>query len=157
MTRDQSPLPPLPPHVPGRNERPAEDLFEAVKQQALDPTSDDTHHNNCCWQYGLHLFNNGYFWEAHEVWEAVWMLAPQNSRERVLLQGVIHLANAALKRKMDRPTATVRLIDLANGCFREAFPAEGQRQLMGLTQTELALCSAQCHPECSRSPTLTAR
>ena len=27
--------------------------------------------------YGVDLFNQGYWWEAHEAWEAVWLAAGQ--------------------------------------------------------------------------------
>ena len=49
--------------------------------------------------YGIDLFNHGYFWEAHEAWETVWLAA--GGRETscgLFVQGLIQLAAAQLKR-----------------------------------------------------------
>lgn len=49
--------------------------------------------------YGIDLFNHGYFWEAHEAWETVWLAA--GARETQcgrFVQGLIQLAAAQLKR-----------------------------------------------------------
>jgi hypothetical protein len=59
--------------------------------------------------YGVDLFNGGCFWEAHEVWEAVWLAAPPNSRRRQGLRALIQMANACLKRAMGKPKAFSRL------------------------------------------------
>jgi hypothetical protein len=48
-------------------------------------------------RFGVDLFNHGFPWEAHEVWESLWHAAPHHSRERLLLQGLIHAAAAAVK------------------------------------------------------------
>lgn len=50
-----------------------------------------------------------YYWEAHEVWEAVWQVTGANSPERLLLQALIQGANAQLKRKMGRSGAAGKL------------------------------------------------
>lgn len=55
----------------------------------------------------------GYFWEAHEVWEPVWMALPAGAAERALAQATIQLANASLKARMGRPRAVSRLCDIA--------------------------------------------
>lgn len=65
------------------------------------------------WCAGWQFLRQGYFWEAHELFEPVWMALPPNSRERALVQGVIQVANAALKARMRRPRAVLRLCDLA--------------------------------------------
>ena len=58
---------------------------------------------------GLAYFEAGYFWECHEVLEAVWMAAPNPSPERAFVQAIIQLANARLKLAMGQPNATRRL------------------------------------------------
>jgi predicted metal-dependent hydrolase len=63
------------------------------------------------WTSGWAFLDAGFFWEAHEVWEAVWLALPPNSAERRFAQAVIQLANALLKEKMDRPKAVRRLCD----------------------------------------------
>lgn len=42
---------------------------------------------------GARLFTDGHFFEAHEVWEAVWKALPAGE-ERRAIQGLIHLAVA---------------------------------------------------------------
>ena len=49
--------------------------------------------------YGIDLFNHGYWWEAHEALETVWMAAGQKSTLcGIFVQGLIQLAGAQLKR-----------------------------------------------------------
>ncbi|OKO84513.1 DUF309 domain-containing protein [Bradyrhizobium sp. AS23.2] len=60
-------------------------------------------------RYGLALNDRGYFWESQEVLEAVWAAAPQGSRERILLRACIHIANANLRLRMQRPHSAARL------------------------------------------------
>ncbi len=138
----------MPPHahVPGQNDRPAEGFFDFVEAHAADTTTEATYQHNIAWTYAIDLFNRGFYWETHEVLETLWMRAPQNSRERMLLQGVIHLANAALKLNMQRSVAADRLADKAIECFQEAFPAGGKETLMGLNAEELKGIASQCRP-----------
>ena len=96
-------------------------------------------------RYGLALNDAGFFWESHEILEAVWKVAPQGGRDRILLRACIQIANANLKVRMDRPRAAVRLFDealadltelavrqraqTASG-FADAFDAAGLIQLL---------------------------
>jgi hypothetical protein len=60
-------------------------------------------------RYGIALNDAGYFWESHEVLEAVWAAAPQGGRERILLRACIQIANANLRLRMQKPNAAARL------------------------------------------------
>jgi hypothetical protein len=60
-------------------------------------------------RYGLLLNDRGYFWEAQEVLETVWAAAPQGGRERILLRACVHIANANLRLRMQRPNSALRL------------------------------------------------
>jgi len=60
-------------------------------------------------RHGLALNDAGFFWECHEILEAVWMAAPQGGRDRILLRACIQVANANLKSRMQRAAAAVRL------------------------------------------------
>lgn len=55
--------------------------------------------------FGFHLYNNGFFWEAHEVWEPVLIGIPVNSPERLMLKRLFLIANCCLKLAMGRPNA----------------------------------------------------
>ncbi len=48
--------------------------------------------------YGVDLFNYGYWWEAHEAWETVWLAAGPETEVGRAVQGLIQLAAAQLKR-----------------------------------------------------------
>jgi len=49
--------------------------------------------------FGIDLFNHGYWWEAHEALETVWLAAGQKSTLcGKFVQGLIQLAGAQLKR-----------------------------------------------------------
>lgn len=103
-------------------------------------TRSATASSNSAWLYGLDLAETGYFWEAHEVLEAVWLNAPPNSPERKQVQAVIQLANAALKSSMGRPNAAQRLCAMARALSAEAAGAGlGQEPagVMGLNSTDL--------------------
>ena len=64
-------------------------------------------------RYGLGLNDAGFFWESHEILEAVWAAAPQGGRERILLRACIQIANANLKLRMQRASAAARLFSEA--------------------------------------------
>jgi hypothetical protein len=60
-------------------------------------------------RYGLGLNDAGFFWESHEILEAVWAAAPQGGRARILLRACIQIANANLKLRMKKSNAALRL------------------------------------------------
>ena len=108
-----------------------------MKALLADVTDDAGAAANAPWRHGLRLLDEGFFWEAHEVLEPVWLRAAPNSRERHLVQAVIQLANGGLKRALDRPRAAARLGALALEATARAFPGARDARLMGLSRDEL--------------------
>lgn len=49
------------------------------------------------WRRGLALFEEGSFWEAHEVWEELWQIGHKQSCAGLVLRGLIQAAAACLK------------------------------------------------------------
>ncbi len=47
--------------------------------------------------YGIDLFNHGYWWEAHEAWERVWLTTPKLDLHGQFLQALIQYSAAFLK------------------------------------------------------------
>lgn len=90
--------------IPGQTARHPEGWFDALK---ADPET--------ALRVGIAYFERGYFWECHEVLEAVWLEAPDPSPERDMVQAVIQLANARLKLRMGRPKAAARLCGMVAG------------------------------------------
>lgn len=96
-------------HIPGQSPRHPEGTFDALCETVRPEQPCGAVFASDAWRAGLQFLETGYFWEAHEVWEAVWMALPEGSDEKRLVQGMIQLANAELKRRMDRPGAVRRL------------------------------------------------
>lgn len=111
-------------HIPGQNSRHPEGTFDDIRARALTPTVSATAAKNAAFQAGLDLLETGFYWESHEILEPVWMNAPANAPERFLVQALIQLANAALKQKMGRPKAALRLCAIARQHLDRAGPAE---------------------------------
>jgi hypothetical protein len=60
------------------------------------------------WRYALDLFNEGFYWEAHEAWEGFWHALGRTSPEARFVQGLIHLAAAAVKIREGKPAGVAR-------------------------------------------------
>ena len=71
-------------------------------------------------QAGARLFNAGHWWEAHEAWEARWLLA--RGDERAFLSALILLA-AALYKRWSHGSLTHRNFDKADKYLAE-LPAQ---------------------------------
>jgi len=96
-------------HVPGSGSAPDLGPLERAKDLTPAVTRAAEWQENVPYLYGHDLLQAGYHWEAHEVWEAVWLATPANSPERLLLQALIQNANARLKSGMQRENAAARL------------------------------------------------
>lgn len=57
------------------------------------------------YRWGVDLYNYGFYWEAHESWEALWRRAPRGTLAHAFLQGLIQCAAAALKARVNQPAA----------------------------------------------------
>lgn len=105
---------PMPPYayVPGRNAHPTADPGGHSRHRAGTRESHCLPPGrwHCCAAYlfGCDLYNHGYWWEAHEAWESVW-LNSGDPIQRHYFQGLIQVANAHLKLEMGRPRAVARL------------------------------------------------
>ncbi|MGR3793095.1 DUF309 domain-containing protein [Vannielia sp. SX4] len=103
-------------YVPGQNPRHPEGAFDAIRASAeTDPLGSDA------LRIGLDWIDAGFYWEAHEVLEPVWLVLPDGP-DRVGMQALIQLANAGLKARMNRPSAALRLCDIAARLLDEAAP-----------------------------------
>lgn len=68
------------------------------------PPPDPAHWPTCRpYLYGLDLFNHGYYWEAHEVWEQIWHAADRTGPVGSFIKGLIKLAAAGVKVREGRP------------------------------------------------------
>jgi uncharacterized protein len=60
------------------------------------------------WRFALDLFNGGWYWEAHEAWEGFWIALGRTTPEARFVQGLIHLAAAAVKMREGKPNGVAR-------------------------------------------------
>ncbi len=127
-------------HQPGLNPRPAEDFLPAGLHEFPTPVTAGNWAQNLAWCFGIRLINEGFFWEAHEALEPVWMKTRPNAREHHLVQGAIQLANCALKSSMKKNAAALKVKAMAHECVERAYSGGSLNTLMGLD--EAALLSA---------------
>ena len=66
--------------------------------------------------YGIDLFNHGYWWEAHEVFEEFWRAAGRGTLLGNFLQGLIQVAAALVKDAVGSKAAAQSLA--RSGCSK---------------------------------------
>ncbi|MFK5977420.1 MAG: DUF309 domain-containing protein [Rhizobiaceae bacterium] len=127
-------------HIPGSNPRHREDLFDEIRASVTSEMTVSDLSKTKAWRTGLDLYEHSFFWEAHEVLEAVWIRCPPNSVERYFVQTIIQITNARLKLNMNKPKAAGRIFDRASILFHEAKLQSNQQILdtpLGFVETEL--------------------
>lgn len=98
----ESPLPTAA-YVPGRTRRPEPEGTGAHAPHASHAADGgpagpaDGLAESLGFRFGVDLFNHGFYWEAHEEWETLWLPIPRGSLDAALLQGLIQGAAALLK------------------------------------------------------------
>lgn len=115
----------LPPYtyVPGQAPHPLSDAAGHSFGKHAPSTSPVDNHNwrqHEAYLYGVDLFNQGYYWEAHESWEAAWNGVGRRGVVADFLKGLIHLAAAGVKLREGRPTGTARHLHKAEALFQAA-------------------------------------
>jgi hypothetical protein len=98
---------------PGKDRTPDREPLEIAKRLVPLRFERCVPADNAAFRYGLALHDGGLFWEAHEIWEAVWKAAPMNGPDRLALRALIQIANAGLKQRQARWRAAARLIEEA--------------------------------------------
>lgn len=121
-------------YVPGQTPHPVSDsgghrFGREPEQPAAIDFSPDRWQGCREYLYGVDLFNHGYYWEAHEAWEALWNAAGRSGPTADLLKALIKLAAAGVKTRAASSAGRRR------HCRRAA---ELSRQAASLSQTELS-------------------
>lgn len=114
-------------YVPGRTPRHPDGFLDHLRVSVQPGASVQELQKSPAWIAGLCFIEHGYYWEAHEVLEPVWMVLPHGSPEREMAQVLIQYANALLKREMQRPRAVLRLCKM----LQEKLVLVGQHEVMG--------------------------
>ncbi|APE45531.1 hypothetical protein BOO69_15580 [Sulfitobacter alexandrii] len=126
----------MPPHayIPGETPRHPEGLFDPVKASVTGTVPVAELHRTAAWEAGRAYFDAGYYWECHEVLEAIWMRTPEGSQERDMTQALIQLANARLKIMMQRPRAAWRLCNMVTSHLARC---DAHQRILGLQVAEV--------------------
>lgn len=79
------------------------------------------------YRWAVDLFNHGYYWEAHEAWESLWLAAGRTGPIADFLKGLIHLAAAGVKIREGVPAGVhshaKRALDLFGSVAEDRFLA----------------------------------
>jgi predicted metal-dependent hydrolase len=95
-------------YLPGRQPHPVRDLDG--HSYGIEPltVAPEAALGSEAFNWGIDLFNHGYYWEAHEAWEGLWQAARGSPRHRLLFKGLILLAAAGVKLREGKPGAAAR-------------------------------------------------
>jgi predicted metal-dependent hydrolase len=110
----QTPVPrlvpdePLPPYtfVPGQSPHPVSDPgghSYGVRHAAPPPLDPADWQTSRAYLRGIDLFNHGFYWEAHEVWEGLWNACGRVGTVGDFLKGLIQMTAAGVKVRQDMP------------------------------------------------------
>jgi hypothetical protein len=92
--------------------------------------------------YGIDLFNSGYYWEAHEAWEALWHSAGKEGTTADFLKALIKLTAAAVKIRQGQPGGIREHARRAALIFQEIKDQLGRNYFAGLNLGKLVWFSA---------------
>ncbi len=118
-------------YVPGRAPHPISDPRGhsfGVKPKRPDPPDPDRWRLCQPYLYGIDLFNHGYYWEAHEVWEGLWHACGRSGRTADFLKGLIHLAAAGVKVRQRLPQGVKSHSRRAAELFRQSAAEAGTEE-----------------------------
>lgn len=89
--------------------------------------------------YGIDLFNYGYYWEAHEIWEDLWNADGRIGLPSDFLKGLIKLAAAGVKIREGVPRGAQAHASGAAALFEAVWKRIGvdNDRYMGLSLKEL--------------------
>ena len=83
--------------------------------------------------YGIDLFNHGYYWEAHEVWEGLWRTYARTEPIARFLQALITLAAVGVKQRQGQARGVQRHGERAQNLLRQvAQQLDQPRTYLGL-------------------------
>jgi hypothetical protein len=86
---------------------------------------------------GCDLFNHGYYWEAHETWEGLWVACGRKGTTADFLKGLIKLAAAGVKAREGRSPGVTRHAARAAALFRLVRRAIDAPRYLGLCVADL--------------------
>jgi hypothetical protein len=86
---------------------------------------------------GCDLFNYGYYWESHELWEGLWHICGRSGPTADMLKGLIKLAAAGVKARERRTAGIARHAKRAAELFEDVRAETGRDLYLGLDLVRL--------------------
>jgi predicted metal-dependent hydrolase len=129
-------------YVPGRFPHPLRDprghSFGHAPLEPPAPTSDNWRASQpFC--FAVDLFNHGYYWESHEVWESLWKACGRRGVAADFLKSLIKLAAAGVKAREGRREGWQRHLRRARELLDQTIDrlGAGKPDYFGLSLTQL--------------------
>ena len=120
--------------------------------QCIEPSKELSikQHND----WAIDLFNNGYYWESHEAWEAIWEALGRVGTQADFVKGLIKLAAAGVKAREGNTNGVQRHARRAAELFEGYSQAAGRScdQLLGMSSGWLMV---QCRDVCTQPELFT--
>ena len=82
--------------------------------------------------HGCDLYNYGYWWEAHEAWEALWQVTDKRETQGRFLQALIQVSACHMKLFEGKIEGVRSLLASSDGHMRFVFERIGSRRFMGM-------------------------
>lgn len=101
-------------YIPGKSERPTDLPGDTCSDELGGPLPE-----NELFCYAIDLFNQGFYWEAHESWEHLWR-PRKESPEGVFLKGLIQITASFVKRMQGNRTGEALLRESAQVYLRDS-------------------------------------
>lgn len=111
-------------YLPGLTPRHPDGCFDAIRQTVVRGMTVQTLAATPAFNLGKTWIETGFYWEAHEVLEPIWLILPEASSDRYFIQSMIQTANARLKQEMGRGAAARRIVGLARAALVSAHPVK---------------------------------
>jgi hypothetical protein len=143
---------PLPPYayVPGRQPHPLNDPAGHSYGRPLEtapPLEPQRWRESRAYLLGCDLFNAGYYWEAHETWEAAWAACGRSGATADFLKGLIKLAAAAVKAREGKPPGVARHAKRAAELLSRVRELSGRASYAGLNLDALVVFARRLQAE----------
>jgi uncharacterized protein len=115
---------PFPPYsyLTGRHPHPTRDPAGhsfGLGSEPVPAAVSELWHESRDYRFGIDLFNHGYYWESHEIWEGLWHAAGRRGPTADFLKGLIKLAAAGVKAREGRWNGVRRHGERAAALFQE--------------------------------------
>lgn len=124
------------------------------RSEPVPAVESDDWRESAAYLRGVDLFNDGYYWEAHEAWESLWHALGRRGPRADLIKALIKLAAAGVKVREGQTGGVVshagRAAALFEGVARDAGP-----RLLGLDLIAMAATARRVaeRPPTDASPT----